>query len=104
MSRFSRTEGRWHGRTGGGGRVQQGTPDNREWRTELPNGIVRVDMGEPIKALPCEPQPMAIKRIDSPAPPSPSSADLCISDPTFTEMLPRDMRQPQRPRSAFTRD
>lgn len=30
--------------------------DDREWHTELPGGLVRVDIGEPVKRLEVEPR------------------------------------------------
>jgi hypothetical protein len=60
MARYSVRTGRWYGRGRDYPPRPLPPPDDRQWRTELPGGLVRIDMGEPVRGLACEPQPARI--------------------------------------------
>src|SRR5438045_9513641 len=59
MALFSSRTGTWSGRRS---RVNVPLPetvrDDRQWHTEMPGGITRIDYGAPVPRLPCEPQPV----------------------------------------------
>ena len=58
MARYSARTGRWYGRSGTNVSVPEGTRDDREWHTEIADGITRIDYGAPIPRLPSERQPV----------------------------------------------
>jgi len=74
---FSRQQGRWVSRSGA---ARPSYPDphdphgpayaerNKVHATELPGGMVRVDIGEPLKRLPSETQPVPSVTRKAPAP------------------------------------
>lgn len=55
---------------------------------QLPNGLVRVDMGEPVKPLPCQPQPVLMgnpKALPRPAPALTPAEDAPAAAPATSE-------------------
>lgn len=93
MARYSVRTGRWYGR----GRSYPPRPlppgDDRQWRTELPGGLVRIDMGEPVKGLPSEPQPARIGgTAGAPKAPPPEPVSDTAEAERFAAMLPKDIR------------
>ncbi len=55
---------------------------HRETETALPGGLVRVDLGEPVKRLPCEGLLLKTAKVEpSPAPPGPASDPMPTSRP-----------------------
>lgn len=62
MARFSSRTGTWSGQRS---RVNVPLPetvrDERQWHTEMPGGLLRVDFGSPVPRLPSEPQPVHMK-------------------------------------------
>lgn len=106
MARYSARTGRWYGRGRDYPPRPLPPPDDRLWRTELPGGLVRIDLGEPVKGLACEPQPVRIGRTASTtqAPP-PVPADEPSGAERFAAMLPKDLRpRDWRDHRAITRD
>lgn len=104
MARYSRTLGRWFGRGRSNPPLSEANRDDRQWQTELPGGLVRIDMGSPTKRLASEPQAVEVRR-QRHDPPSPAVDPTAIIDSTVG--LPSD--PPQRPkgkprRSAFSED
>lgn len=61
FSRYSSREGRWYGRRFTPLHQPTAEPDDREWHTQLPNGMLVVEFGNPVRRLPCEPQPVLVK-------------------------------------------
>ena len=56
---------------------------NRVHTTQLPNGLVRVDMGEPVKPLPCQPQPVLVGKPKAcPVSPAPTAAATEVAPAT----------------------
>jgi len=88
MARYSVREGRGDRRRRNRPPADPVVPDERQWRTELPSGLVRIDMGEPIPRLACEPQPVAIAAPEV-APAEPESVPSEAEE--FAAMLPRDL-------------
>lgn len=78
MARFSPRTGRWHGVSKGNAPLPETTRDEREWRTEMPGGMVRIDMGAPVPRLPGEPQPVAQR---SPSKPARAPVVTPVADP-----------------------
>lgn len=92
MARYSVRTGRWYGRQSYSSSRPPPPGDDRQWRTEMPGGLIRIDMGQPIPRHPDEPQAV---QIDRPAglpdtPPQPAA------DPTESEqlsaMLPKELK------------
>lgn len=93
MARFSVRDGRWHGLRGPQRTYQETERDEREFMTDLGNGMVRVDIGAPIPRLSCEPRPVPVK---APAP-APLAAPVEPETPPSLPEAPR-AKSPQSPK------
>lgn len=68
---------------------------NRQTETILPNGMVRVDMGEPVKRLPSEALPSTSRPLAATPPPPPAPIyDIPIEPPRPRASHPQSQREP----------
>ena len=99
MARYSSRDGRWHGRSRSNVTVPEGTRDEREWHTEMPGGLTRIDFGAPIPRHPSETQPI---RKDKP---KPVPVEAPVETPKATPIsVPPVSRKDHRDHRAITRE
>lgn len=95
MARYASREGRWYGRERRNLPLPEDVRDEREFHTDMGNGMLRVDIGAPVARLPSEPQPVAVKGQPKAQPtpePTPAS-DLSPLLPADLRRVPRDPRE-----------
>jgi hypothetical protein len=106
---FSRRQGRYVSRRGSPGVTYEDpyAPDSAAYAernashvTELSGGLVRVDIGEPIKRLPCERQAV---RIGGPTAPQPVSPAPTVSPAAPTAAPAAAPKVPRKEHRAITR-
>lgn len=94
MARYSVRTGRWYRRQRPHAAPPLPRGDHRQWRTELPGGLIRIDIGEPVNRLPSEPQPVPIGGTGDALERLPERpADESSEAHRFAAMLPKDLRQ-----------
>lgn len=91
MALYSSRSGRWSGRYKAQPSHPEPVRDEREWHTDLGNGLVRVDIGSPIKPVHGSPKPTLAKDSRVPAPAPEQSLEVALGD-----KLPADLRKPVR--------
>jgi len=100
VARYSSREGRWYGQRRSAAVLPETVRDERQWRTEMPGGITRIDFGAPVPRLPCEPQPVHVSgSLKAPAA-APKAAPA--EPPASTPQSSRD--GPSKPQRAITRE
>ncbi len=69
-----------------------GTPDyrrrNRETSAVVGSGLLRIDLGDPLPRLPCEPQPVTISAPEDPEPVLPEPSAQAVSPHTASRPAP----------------